>query len=98
MTDLGYLKYFVNTEIAWNNKRYFLFQMKFSSDATSSTRDTYEKLVDTRKAIGVKMKIDDGKVLENLHPFYQLIEALTYLSIAKSYISHIIHTVKSVST
>ncbi|CAN6443929.1 unnamed protein product [Victoria cruziana] len=67
--------------------------MKFASDLVQKSGLSDDKDVDTPEVLGVKLKIDDGEVLENLTPFRQLVGALSYLTITRPDISHAVHTI-----
>ncbi|CAN6445040.1 unnamed protein product [Victoria cruziana] len=67
--------------------------MKFASNLVQKSGLSDDKVVDTPEALGVKLKIDDGEVLENPTPFRQLVGALSYLTITRPDISHAVHTI-----
>ncbi|CAN6483099.1 unnamed protein product [Victoria cruziana] len=79
MTDLGKLTFFLGIEVAFSQRGYFLSQMKFASDLVYKSGLSGDKLVDTPEVVGVKLKADDGDILENPTSFRQLsISAETY--------------------
>ncbi|XP_049936538.1 secreted RxLR effector protein 161-like [Nymphaea colorata] len=67
--------------------------MKFASELVDRTGISDDKVVDTPEALGVKMKIDDGEILENPTPFRQIVGALSYLSITRPDIAHVVHVI-----
>ncbi|CAN6458128.1 unnamed protein product [Victoria cruziana] len=67
--------------------------MKFTSNLVQKSGLSDNKVVDTPEVLGVKLKIDDGEVLENPTPFRQLVGVLSYLTITRPDISHIVHTI-----
>ncbi|CAN6446884.1 unnamed protein product [Victoria cruziana] len=67
--------------------------MKFVSDLVQKFGHSDDKVVDTPEVLRVKLKIDDGEVLENPTSFRQLVGALSYLTITRPDISHLVHTI-----
>ncbi|CAN6462757.1 unnamed protein product [Victoria cruziana] len=43
--------------------------------------------------MGVKLRADDGEILENPTPFRQLVGTLSYLTITRPDITHVVHTI-----
>ncbi|CAN6462662.1 unnamed protein product [Victoria cruziana] len=67
--------------------------MKFASNLVQKSGLSDDKVVDTPEVLGVKLKNDDGEVLENPTPFRQLVGALSYLTITRPDISHAVHNI-----
>ncbi|CAN6482881.1 unnamed protein product [Victoria cruziana] len=93
MTDLGKLTFFLVIEVAFSQRGYFISQMKFASDLVLKSGLSDDKLVDTPEIVGVKLRADDGEILENPTPFRQLVGALSYLTITRPDITHAVHTI-----
>lgn len=81
ITDLGKLIIFLSIKVVYSKKGYLLLQMKFVSNLVEKSGIIDDKIVETPETFGVKMKIDDRKVLKNFTLFHQLVEALPYLTI-----------------
>ena len=69
-----------------------LTQSKFALDIVVRSGISDERHIETPEIVNVKMKVDDGEPLENPTPYRQLVGALSYLSITRPDIAHVVHT------
>ncbi|CAN6462919.1 unnamed protein product [Victoria cruziana] len=67
--------------------------MKFASDLVQKSGISDDKIVETPEMVGVKLKANEGEVLQNPTPFRQLVGALSYLTITRPDITHAVHTI-----
>ncbi|CAN6459492.1 unnamed protein product [Victoria cruziana] len=93
MTDLGKLTFFLGIEVSYSQRGYLLSQMKFASDLVQKSGISDDKIVETPEMVGVKLKANEGEVLQNPTPFRQLVGALSYLTITRPDITHAVHTI-----
>ncbi|XP_026458766.1 uncharacterized protein LOC113359327 [Papaver somniferum] len=89
MKDLGSLSYFIGT----SSTGYFLSQVKYASEIVQRAGLSDNKVTDTPLELNIKYSSTDGTLLSNPTLYSKLVGSLNYLTITRSYISHVVHIV-----
>ena len=98
MKDLGYLRYFLDIEVAYSPRGYLLSQSKYVADILERARQTDNKTIDTPIQVNARYSSSDGLPLIDLTLYRTIIGSLVYLTITHPDISYAIHVVSQFVT
>jgi len=93
MKDLGYLRYFLDIEVAYSPRGYLLSQSKYVADILERARQTDNKTIDTPIEVNSRYSSSDGLPLIDLTLYRIIVGSLVYLTITHPNISYAIHVV-----
>lgn len=93
MKDLGYLRYFLDIEVAYSPRGYILSQSNYANDIISHVGLTNERQVDTQVEINHKLTSDDGELFTDPTRYRELIGSPVYLTITRPNITYAVHIV-----
>ncbi|KAK2396270.1 putative mitochondrial protein [Trifolium repens] len=93
MKDLGQLTYFLGLDVQFQQKGIFVTQHKYSQDLIQLAGLTNAAPVDTPMEVNVKLRKDEGELLQDPTFYRKLVGSLIYLTITRPDISFAVHTV-----
>ena len=93
MKDLGQLTYFLGLEVKFQHKGIFVTQQKYIQDLIHMAGPTNASPVDTPMEVNVKLRRDEGELLQDPTFYRKLVGSLIYLTITRPNISFVVHTV-----
>jgi len=94
MKDLGQLTYFLGLEVQFQQNDIFITQHKYTQDLIQLVGLTTATTVDTPIEVNVKLRQDDGELLQDPTLYRKLVGSLIYLTITRPDISFFVHTVR----
>ena len=92
MKDLGQLAYFLGLKVHFQQKDIFVNQHKYIQDLIQLVGLTNSAPADTPK-INLKLRRDEGDLLQDPTFYCKLVESLIYLTITRPNISFVVHIV-----
>ncbi|XP_047315671.1 uncharacterized mitochondrial protein AtMg00810-like [Impatiens glandulifera] len=93
MKDLGMLRYFLGSEVAYSLKGYLLSQSKYIANLFKRARLTGNRIVDTPLETNVKYSPSNDTPLEDSGLYRTIVGSLVYLTVARLDIAHAVHVV-----
>jgi len=93
MKDLGELTYFLGLEVQFQHKGIFVTQHKYTQDLIHMGGLTNAAPFDTPMKVNIKVRRDEGELLQDPTFYQKLVESLIYLTITRPDISFVVHTV-----
>ncbi|GMP59361.1 hypothetical protein CsSME_00022664 [Camellia sinensis var. sinensis] len=93
MKDLGSLRYFLDIEVAYSSKGYFLSQAKYSNEFIHRVGLTDTKISDTLIELIVKLNSTDGVSLDDPTLYRELVGYLVYLTVTHPSLAYAVHVI-----
>ena len=94
MKDIGQLTYFLGLEVQFQQKGIFVTQHKYTQDLIQLASLTIATTIDTPMDVNVKLRRDEGELLQDQTLHRKLVGSLIYLIITRPDISFVVHTVR----
>ena len=91
MSDLGYLHYFLGIEFSRSSDAYFLSQHRYAMDLLERSGLTDTRTACTPMELNLKLRPNDGTLLEEPSRYRHLVGSLVYLGVTRPDIAHAVH-------